>query len=466
MKDQRIRPSGSLFHWVFCLALLAFAPLALAQALADPSPKADGDPISSEQPSLKENRVATIAYGLDQDILDLLKELQKEGDDSFNQDLLAIVARSKNKRLKSGILDFMGQRAWPGADEYVVRLLGDYQNEDSTVVQAALSYGAKVKSETILAAGLSILDNDEKEYLSGLVWLLGMAGGQGQEERLLALLAKDDINEGVREDIVKVLGSCGGPKAIVALRDIMNDGAQKKFIRLYACESLGKLRDEDSLEAFVTAANGEDPNLRAYAVQALGYLKNEASRVAIVEAMRDSYEAVRINACKALALQKGAGLFALLSYKVVNDKSVKVREEALRAMSAIGGEENTDYLARYLTEIKNPANLRCVTLELLVQGEDINAHKAVMSALERESKEKQAQNYQRMAKIVGEKAVSSYSDLALSLMRSPDYIVRCYGIDWARRNNATGLRSELVTLQGDKVELVRKRANAALAALH
>lgn len=412
--------------------------------------------------SVSEKRRAVLKYGIDQDVKDLLKTLESEKSDEFNEDILATLSRSRNIALKKSIYEFFASRQWKGAEPIAVEAIKNKGLEEESLVVGALSYAAAIKSVDALAQARSIFTERETALMAAAIKLAGKAGGAEEERLLLDFYENEDCTEANKQDIVLALGDIGGQDSVDFLMSLVDDQNGKKFLRMYACDSLSRLGKPEAVPSLIKAANDQDSNVRVYAVSALGKFDSPESREMVVEALRDSYDGVRIAAAKSVGSLKIADAEPFLRYKAENDKTTKVKEEAFKALAELGSESAFSFLSDYLAKKTNNESLRLLALGLLLGKKKVSAYPVIRETIRVESKEKVQTLYQRMAKSVSESESPELGDLAEFFMDSPDFIVRIYGIEWARKNKAPALRPRLEKMKEDKAEAVRKRAAEAL----
>ncbi|MDP3178035.1 MAG: HEAT repeat domain-containing protein, partial [Spirochaetaceae bacterium] len=294
-------------------------------------------PPRTEDAAIAERR-DTIRYGIDSQIMTLLKELASEKEDAFNDDLLELYMASRSPRLRSSVLDFLGGREWTGAEAEALGIIEDRDLNDQALVAAALSYLASIRSKGALAFAQEIAEEDDAKLLPSLVRLLGRAGGPDEERLLLSWLDDDGASESTKLEAVRALGDMKSTLAADRLALAAADADAGKALRMYACEALAKIGDPISVSALVTAANGGDPNVRTSAIEALAAFPSAEAEAAIIEGLRDSYANARLAATKAAGKRKATSALPFLRYKAANDPEKSVRLEACRAIAAIGGD--------------------------------------------------------------------------------------------------------------------------------
>jgi HEAT repeat protein len=113
----------------------------------------------------------------------------------------------------------------------------------------------------------------------------------------------------VRRYLALALGRLGDPRAVPALLEAVEEGADKERpvdaeVQIYAVWALGAIGDGAALPKLVALADGADPGLRKAAVYALGAFWGDVAESALVKALGDATEDVRWNAAVALARRR------------------------------------------------------------------------------------------------------------------------------------------------------------------
>jgi HEAT repeat protein len=422
--------------------------------------------------SLEEQRRDTIRYGIDSEISDLISKLTTEKEGRYNEDLLGLLKSSRSVKLRIGVLDFLAYLEWKGAEAPAMAIVEDRDNQDPDLVSSALSYLAAARSKEALKFADPIIKEDNKKILPALVKLMGRAGGETEEKALLDWFDGDTATPALKEQAIKALGEIGSAKSAARLAKLAEDPEAGKIPRMYACEALGKIKDESSIGSLVKAANDQDPNVRAQAVEALGTFAGGSSaaageaRGALVQALRDSFAKARIAACKAVATGKVAEAMPYLKYKAKNDPERAVKIEALRAVAALGGSDAYAFLRERLEDRKESVELRSLCFGLLARYDASGSTDALASRLGAEAAEKDRSFYTALAReVANADKAPDIAKLARMLIADKDYLIRIAGIEWARKTKSAELRGDLEALAGsDPSDMIKKRAAEALKA--
>jgi hypothetical protein len=424
---------------------------------------------------MEAKRRDTIRYGIDAEIADLLSQLATEKDGRYNDDLLALLKNSRSGKLRVAILDCMSGLEWKGAEAFALGIVEDRDNADADFVLSALSYLAAVKSKEALRFADPLIKENNKKYLPALVRLMGRVGGESEENLLLAWFDGDSTTPALKEEAIKALGEIGSAKASARLCKLVEDGSGGKAARMFACDSLAKIRDESAVPSLVKAANDQDPNVRTQAIEALGAFAKADSkaggeaRAAVKEALRDSYAKARISACKAAAGIPDSLPF--LEYKAKSDPEKAVKAEACRSIALLGSSagaagENFDFLRARLEDKKEDSALRLICFGLLARYDAESSIPALKGLLVAESAEKDRSFYTSIAREIANAAQApGIAALARVLASDKEYLIRIAAIEWAKKAKAQDFRADLERLsRDDPSDMIKKRAADALKA--
>lgn len=421
---------------------------------------------AQDAPTLEKRR-DVIRYGIESELLELVAALQTEKEDALNPELLALLAETRSPRLREAVLKFFAVREWPGAVSAAVGILDARDQEPAQSVNAALGYLSAVKAKDGIPEAREILDSRESKYLSAAVRLLGRAGGNEETALLLGLYDSDDATDALRQDVIQALGEIGAQGAVESLMETLDDTSGKKATRMFSAEALGKIKDARAVPALVRAANGEDPQVRGAAIAALGSFTGTEAEGAIVQGLRDSVPAVRLAAIKAAAALSIREAEPFVRFRARNDPDRKVKDESIKALGALGGRENLQFLRDLLQDKKADAPSRAAAFAVLLERDAGGSRGDLEKVLAAEASSKDTtllKAFQRALVTGTDKASAPLVETYL--LGSPDFGTRIAGIDWARRNKVGSLRPAIAAMaESDKVESVRNRAAAALADL-
>jgi HEAT repeat protein len=304
-----------------------------------------------------------------------------------------------------------------------------------------------------------MLDENNKAYMKLLIRLMGRAGGESEEAKLLEWFDGDSTTQELKEEAIKALGEIGSTKAAERLERLVKDNDAGKAARMYACTSLGKIKSPTSVSALTQAANGSDPNVRAAAIEALANFDSADARSAIVQGLRDSFVQSRIAACKAAGKLKIAEAEPFLRYKATSDPEKAVKTEACKALALFGG-DSFAFLRERVEDKKTESSIRVLCYGLLARYDASASLKLLTEILRTEQAQKERSFFTALVReIANTENAPDIGVLAKILLEDKDFNIRIGGVEWIRKNKAAGMKDELKKIaESDPNESLRKRA--------
>ncbi|MCX7025799.1 MAG: HEAT repeat domain-containing protein [Spirochaetes bacterium] len=435
-------------------ALLLVLPLSTTSLF----PQAEPAPSNPQKAEIEKKRRETIAYGIESEIIDLLKVLRSEKDGRYDEQLLALLKATRSRKLLSELFSYFGDVKFPGASEKAVSVVDERDRLQAETVKAALSYLIAVKARNALGEASEIIEAPEKDYVGHAVRIFGAAGGPDEAVRLVAMYDADEWAENVRIEIIRALGDIKAPEAVERLGKLLDDGSTGKVLRMSACDALASIGDQRAKPAILKAAFDDDPNVRTSAVEALYAFQGEDVEAAVVESLRDPFGKTRIAAARTAGKRRLRSAIPNLEYKAASDPERAVREASLKAIAEIGGGESFDFLGAFLSDKKNDTAFRALAFGLLVRNDSSSAS-LLRETLESAISEKDQTFFKAVAREIVAIDVDAAVPYVERLLSHPDFTIRLGALEWIRRTGNRALLDRVNALsESDPSEVVRKRA--------
>jgi HEAT repeat protein len=423
-----------------------------------------------EVQSLTEEWREVLLYGIDEEIIEILKSIRAFKETSLNQELLTVLQESFNPDVKISILQYFLELKFTEAEDYTLLLLDGYDDERKELVFACIVYLKAIGSKESLDILLKIVDYEDKVISSAAILALGNIFKEDSrtEDISLKLLErlKDDAYENVlKPDILLALGELGEPIAVDDLIDIIKDKSQEKIWRMYAADALGKIGDEKAIPYLMDMFAESDALIRMYAATALAQFNIPEAVDILIQGLKDSNWNVRVASAKGLAQLKDEKALDILIYKAKNDPVSNVRIEAIKALGEIGLKEGLDTLRELYSDDLQLMEVREICIKVLVE-KDLGDTIGTIEALTIKELEK-SYNKQAILEITGKYIVNVESAelktiFTLFLTSSNDN-VRIYGIRGIVYNQFIDLKDEVEAIAEDDTSLgVRKSALSEL----
>lgn len=222
-----------------------------------------------------------------------------------------------------------------------LRILSYFGRSDAFDVLRAATRDADARVRDAAIQGLSLLEH--REALELLIEFTAASAAQ------------------TRASALRALGSCPRELRVAeSLAAALSD--PEPWVRYYACQSLGKLRVEDSVHQIARLVSDPAGQVRVAAIEALSHLAGDVAFTALREASRSSELDLRRAALIGLGLSQSAEAVAiLLSHADSEDAATR-----LIALSAFSSFETPETLAALARAAHDPdENVRMAALGFL-----------------------------------------------------------------------------------------------------
>jgi HEAT repeat protein len=448
--------------YVSCLGLVLLAlSLAAQEEISPPAepPAALQPPDREDRPSLSsidEQRRQVIRYGTDSEIANLIKTLRSEEageNDSLDGELLALAQKTKNHLILSGIFSFFGDREKRGLEERALEALGNRDYETAETVNAAIDYLGKVRAPEAREPFQDILNGEENRFLPAAIRSLGRCAGEDAGETaeyLVDYYTNRDVGDENRRLIITALGDTGARECAAFLVSLAENDDERAPLRMSALEALAKIAAPEGLPALIKASSSRDPNVRSTAIASLGPFSGGEADAAIIEAFRDSYYRTRIAAAKAAGERKLQAAVPYLRFRSENDDVPAVRDEAIKAMGAIGGGDAEKILEGLFKERKNSDRIRINAAEMLLAGASGGYTQAVIAELDEAKAKNQTALYNGFLRILGGAKSEDLNGLARRFFAAGGVVEKSYALDICLNNDFRDLAGEVRNLTDPK----------------
>lgn len=412
-----------------------------------------------------ERRRATLRFGTEAEIVELLDALQKEGADYLDKDLVSVLNDSSGTKVRIALFAYATKKKLPGAEDLAISLVGDAVSEDASLVEAAAAYlkatGTKKAAKVLREAAE---DTDQRIAMAAIA-ALGRCGDDGDAQFLVDLYDKTD-DAARKSALVGALGDLKSKKATSLLDDIVNSEDAGAGTKIRALDAIRSIADPASLKTVLGVVDAQDANLRQAAIEALGSFSGESVDAALLGALRDGYYKTRMAAAKAVSERKLRTAVPYLAYRANYDEVPQVREESLRALASIGGGEAENAIAKVFEDKKATERVRSVAGEAYLAIAPKRGVPALVEELDRAKKDKRTAFYNALAKALSGTESPLLEPLAVRLMASKELLDQLYGLDIIKKNHFTALKDSVRKLaEGSGSATLVRKAKETLEAL-
>jgi HEAT repeat protein len=253
-----------------------------------------------------------------------------------------------------------------------------------------------------------------------------------------------------RREIIIALGDVKSPAGIPLLREIAENSDERSALRMSALDSLAKIGNSGGLGAVLLSVESADPNVRSSAVAALGPFTGADVDKAILEAFRDSYYRTRMAAAQAARDRRFAEAVPYLRYRAERDDVPAVKDEAIKALGAIGNKECLDFLSTLFGERKNADRSRILAAEMLLQNNADSYAAKVIEELDEAKRKNQTALYNGFLRVLGAAKSPALEDLCRRFFSSGGVVEKSYALDMTLNNSFRSLSDQVKALTGEE----------------
>ena len=456
---------------ILALVLTVVSPL-----LADDSEE------EAQITSVRAERREILLYGIDTQVLEVLKKIEEERDELLLDDIFVTYKITKNPRIKIAAIEVFDTLEYFDPLDDVLEIITDWEVEDSSLVVRAIDYVSHERNDLIADSILPLTDVIDAAIARAAVQAIGRVGSEIHADALLERFESSDFETDLKPTIILAFGELKSNTVVDALIDILDNPDEDMTWRRYACDSLGKIADPRAIPAIERALVDEDAMLRAYAVSSIRYFEDQNIAPALMQGLRDSFWRVRVSAARALGELGAESALPILGFKARMDPETNVREEAIRAIGSIGATGSAkafDTIREYYEDRTFPLALRITCVELLTKYDSSGSVDAFTRVITRELAERDSKILERTAyflslidvksdddgkipsgQVVTAEELKTYYEQFLS---SKNLVLTIYGIRGAERNEISSLKETIQSLSEEgNHRSIRRAAIGAL----
>ncbi|MDR1948591.1 MAG: HEAT repeat domain-containing protein [Spirochaetaceae bacterium] len=428
---------------------------------------ADGEPVKTAE----DRRLETIRYGTDSEITSLIQTLKTEEAYYLDDELIRLAGTSSNRSILSALFSFFGERAREGLEERALRAISIRGDEGNETVLAAVDYLGNVKAGEAVEVLEELLDGEERRFMNAAFRSLGRIGGgnpnqaDGIAEFLIDYYTNRNGDDENHREIIVALGETGSPAGTGFLTDLAGNGDERAGLRMAALNSLSKIGDPAGLKVILESVSSQDPNIRSTAVSALGPFSSPETDQAILDAFRDTYYRTRLAAAQAAGKRKLQSAVPYLSYRAERDEIPQVKDEAIRALGAIGSSEALKVLNTLFSERKNADRVRIISGEMLIQNDPGRYAAQVIRELDDAKQRNQNPLYNGLLRVISTARTRAVEDIVRRFLSSGGVIEKSYALDMIANNRFTDLTKEVEALTDEKNGSLSRKAKSTLEKL-
>jgi HEAT repeat protein len=400
-----------------------------------------------------------LLYGIESEILEAVKNIKQSREERLNEDLLTLLAETVNFAVRSAVLDYFTATAYRGAEETALNLLEQTEVENASLIIALIKYLSEIKSDKAGEYLAEALDEQNSNISLAAIHALGSSKSQENGQLLLDRLQDEDYPDKLKPELILALGELAYKPALEELTRIAQNRDAERVWRMYACDSLGKIGDNDSIQVFKNIFSEGNALLTIYAASALSnYAMSEVEDL-LIQGLKNSNVRVRIAAARGLANKDAKKAAKVLIYKARRDPEKKVRLQAIESLGQIGSNEAVDFLLELFSDKKQSPDVLETTLCALVDNHLNSSLRAIKEVIDREWPEKNQKIIEFIGKKLSQTEHSGLKNIFTQLIESTNFIIRIYAIRGMEYNRTAGYKAIIKSISTeDPHPAVRKAA--------
>jgi len=417
---------------------------------------------------IAERRHATIIWGTEVELINLIKELELEKTSDFDDELLDVLNSLEDGKITESMLDHFSKTKNIGAKKFALTILEDRNNKKSASVISALAYASALKIKEALPFLRDILDSDESRFLSSAARAIGVCGYKDDSVAIFILdyLGKKTPTDVLTADLIFALGEIKSSKSSSFLSSIAESTDEKPTKRMIAIEALGKIAFPDSLNSILRIIQDNDANIRLYCYNALSLFDDKRIENQILHGFRDSYYKIRLVSARLAGERALDVAVPYLIYRTEYDDVPSVKEESIKALGYIVNPSSESFLAEYFTNKTTTEKMKAITADALLKINTTKYIPQIIRAYDDARNNKKKTLQAGLANVITRIIDPSLLDFAKRLINSDDIIERNYGLDISVTNLFGGMMEQIEILSNDKSNMtLALKANKALKAI-
>lgn len=412
---------------------------------------------------LRQKREKILLYGLNNEIIELVKYFNAEKDLSYSRELLNLFKSTNNPDIQRNIIELYSEAGSAELLDAAVEKIKNREYENRGVVISAIRYVARTDNKNYNDLFLSLLDDYSKDFKKEAVKALSLSKDKKYSPYLIDLYQKGEESD-VKLQILLDIGELGDSDSAEFLENIASDTENDRTSRQYALHSLGKIGAERSFDVLFSAWKEDDPLIRIYALSALSnYDKKEVNTV-LFESLKDENWRIRKEAVTTAGKTGDKEFLDILFYRSDNDPVEDIRNESLKSIAEIGGTDAFDFIRDKAENPRTSPKTRILAFTIAVTKDLSGSLEMIDSQLEKEwnaAVKTLLENFCSELSKIKSNQLDQYFE---KMLDHPSVVVKVSGLRGIRLNRIARLREKVKEISEDKRQPLSVRNNA-LAAL-
>ncbi len=401
----------------------------------------------------------TLLYGIESEVLEAVKNVRESREERLNEDLETLLEETASVAVRGAVLAYFTATEYRGAEETALNLLEQTEVENAGLIIDLIKYLSEIKSDKIAEYLAEAIDEQNSSISLAAIKALGSSESQENGQLLLDRLQDEEYPDKLKPELILALGELAYKPALEELTKIAQNRDAERVWRMYACDSLGKIGDNESIQVFKDIFSEGNALLTIYAASALSnYAMSEVEDL-LIQGLKNSNVRVRIAAARGLANKEATKAVKVLIYKARRDPDRKVKLQAIESLGQIGSNKALDFLLELFSDKNQSPDVLETALCTLVDNHLNSSLSTIKEVIDREWAEKDQKTIELIGKKLSQIEHRGLKDIFAQLIESTNFIVRIYAIRGMENNRTAGYKEIIKSISTeDPHPAVRKAA--------
>lgn len=411
-----------------------------------------------------------LAYGMQDEILNTLAHLEHDQFETLQSDLQTLFTETNSPAIREALFGLYKKYECPDLQDQALSIINDYTNANRTLVQAAISYIAKMppsNTEAISALLQNIITTEEQnsDYSLDCIVALGEIGSPQNAPFLIDYFehfTNDDQYKELytRQAIVAALDKIHSADSWDFLYKLARDETENPHIRASAASGLaeiGKPEVEDVLAQFFESP---EPLLRTAAIKGLAAFDTAETQKLLLQGFKDSYYKVRLEAVQTVQKTKNTQAAAYVLYRAKSDPVEEVRLAAVETLALLNTPEGNAWLSETFKDSKKSEKMRVAVLRAVlnhnaaVLAQDLDT---VIIPLASDTRQKKLRY--EFGKVLSKAETGATAAICEAYLKSDDALTKSIGLDMFKTNRYAQVKPMVEAIaQDEKQGTLQRRA--------
>lgn len=406
-----------------------------------------------------------IRFGTASEIGGVIDSITSSEDVRYYDDFYDLFQITKSNEIKGKILDYFAKQEDGCLEDFAVEVLSDPYDIPVSLVEKCFGYVSATGCKEAGPALVRILETGEEKYFNAALSALGKTGGVKEAKYLAQYLERDDLTVPQRQALMRTLGAMGASETWEDIRRIALDEDENGFVRMYAAEAMGKMKNDDSVPVLIKLFEEGDPNMRQYCIKGLAYYPDsKEARSTVIQAIRDDHYKVRIEAISAVKKLNMTEAVPYLTYRAKNDPENAVKKECFPALAELKTKEADSFLIAQITDKSVVDSVKYQAAEALMKSGTAGEDEIIALAKETLKDDRRKSLRQNLGKLFIKYARPGYAELCVLYLQSDDVLTQSQGLELFKNARYESARPSVQAVADNKKSSAanRKRARSLL----